>query len=226
MWKDEYVIKMAYNQPFYSFNAVKNFHNIVFDDNITVKPDGTIQDKSLVSFLNPKHISALLCNYSKLKEDTWSRFYTDGYYLMQDLDDLIETTLKEKYPLYYSLLIYKIDKKQNIEIQDLLQSQYGIRHSVQYISSLWRNKIPKLLADQAQKQYLEWYYTNIQRGRWKRCSRCGQIKLAHNKFFSKNNSSKDGFYSICKSCRNKKNKSTPAENNKIIKRIVFDRKKV
>ena len=28
-----------------------------------------------------------------------------GYYLMEDLDNLIERTLKDKYPLYYDLLI-------------------------------------------------------------------------------------------------------------------------
>ena len=125
---------------------------------------------------------------------------------MEDLDNLIQKTLKDEYPLYYDLLIYKIDKKQNIEIQALLERDHGIKHSVEYISSLWRNKIPKLLADQAEKDYLTWYYTNIEKGKWKRCSRCNQIKLVHNKFFSKNKSSRDGFYSICKDCRNKKKK--------------------
>ena len=41
----------------------------------------------------------------------------------------------------------------------------------------------------------------------KKCSGCGQIKLAHNKYFSYNKTSKDGFYSICKKCRNSKNKT-------------------
>ena len=60
-----------------------------------------------------------------------------------------------------------------------------------YLSSLWRNKIPKLLAEQAKEDYLIWYYTYQEYGKWKKCSKCGQIKLAHNRFFSKNNTSKD-----------------------------------
>ena len=123
---------------------------------------------------------------------------------MEDLDNLVDRTLKNDYPLYYDLLIYKIDGKQNIEIQSLLQEKHGIKHSVEYISSLWRNKIPKLISEKAQEEYLVWYYTTQEYGKWKKCSRCGQVKLAHNRFFSKNKTSKDGFYSICKCCRNKK----------------------
>jgi hypothetical protein len=44
-----------------------------------------------------------------------------------------------------------------------------------------------------------------EKGTYKKCSRCGQIKLANNKYFSINKTSKDGFYSICKCCRNSKN---------------------
>ena len=87
---------------------------------------------------------------------------------------------------------------QNIEIQEQLEKEFGITHSLEYISSLWRNKIPKLIASAAEDQFLDNYYLNVERGRYKRCSRCGQIKLAHNKYFSKNKTSKDGFYSICK----------------------------
>jgi hypothetical protein len=42
--------------------------------------------------------------------------------------------------------------------------------------------------------------------KYKKCNRCGEIKLAHNKYFSKNKTAKDGLYSICKKCRNSKGK--------------------
>lgn len=206
MRQDQYVIKNAYRKPINCLNAIKSFAKLDLSEKITIDENGEPHSNCLVSLFNPKHISALLCHYSKLKEDAWSKFGSDSYYLMEDLDNLIEHTLKEKYPLYYDLLIYKIDGKQNIEIQQLLNKSHGIKHSVEYISSLWRNKIPKLLAEQAQEDYLLWYYTFQVKGKWKRCSRCGEIKLAHNRFFSKNKTSRDGYYSICKACRNKKNK--------------------
>lgn len=204
MRQDQYVLKSAYRQPMYMMNVTKSFSKLQLDGKITITEDGQVESTELVSLFDQKHVSALLCNYSKLKEDAWGKFSSDSYYLMEDLDNLIERTLKDKYPLYYDLLIYKIDGKQNIEIQELLNKKHGIKHSVEYISSLWRNKIPKLLAEQAQEDYLIWHYTMQERGKWKRCSRCGEVKLAHNRFFSKNKTSKDGFYSICKCCRNKK----------------------
>ena len=66
---------------------------------------------------------------------------------MQDLENLVDAALKDKYPLYYDLLIYKIDGKTNLEIQELLFATYGVSHSIEYISSLWRKKIPKLIAE-------------------------------------------------------------------------------
>lgn len=220
MRQDQYVIKTSYKQPIFCLNAVKNFSSMSFDDNISISQDGKIKDKSLISFMNPKHISALLRNYSRLKEDCYGKFYTDGYYMMEVLEELVDKALKEKYPLYYSLLIYKIDGKSNLEIQDLLKKEHGTRHSVEYISSLWRNKIPKLIAEQAEIDFLHWYYLEKEKGKWKKCSRCGEVKLAHNKFFSKNNSSKDGFYSICKQCRNKRKRIIPKP--EIIKRIEIE----
>jgi hypothetical protein len=73
---------------------------------------------------------------------------------MQDLDNLIERTLKNEYPLYYKLLIYKIDGKSNADIQILLEQEFGLTYTVEYLSSLWRNKIPKLLAEKAKEDYL------------------------------------------------------------------------
>ena len=202
MRQDQYVIKNSYRKPIYCMNLIKSFSKVDLSEEVYVKEDGSVDSTGIINFFDEKHVSALLCNYSKLKEDTWSNFHDDAKWLLMDFDNLIDRTLEEKYPLYYDLVIYKIDGKQNIEIQELLEQKHGIKHSVEYISSLWRNKIPKLIVQQAQEDWLIWHYTMEEKGKWKKCSRCGQIKLAHNYFFSKNKTSKDGFYSICKCCRN------------------------
>jgi len=207
MCQQQYTIKNEYKPPIYGAGTAKSLVRSDLSDKISIAANGEPQNDGLVSFFNPKHISALLCNYSDLKEEAYGNFVNDGYYMMEDLDNLIEKTLKDEYPLYYDLLIYKIDGRQNAEIQLLIDAKYGIKHSVEYISSLWRNKIPRLIAEQAKKDYLMWYYTNKEYGVWKKCSKCGEIKLAHNYFFSINKTSKDGYYSICKACRNAKNKN-------------------
>ena len=207
MRKDQYVLKSTFKAPIYCLNATKSFNHIALEEKISVNEDGSLKIEGNFSLLNPDHVSAVLCNYSRIKQDCWGQFSRDAYYMIQDLENLVDETLEKDFPLYYDLLIYKIDGKTNEEIQSLLERDYGVRHSVEYISSLWRNKIPKMIAEQARKDWLIWHYTFEEKGQWKKCSRCGQIKLAHNMFFSKNNTSKDGFYSICKDCRNAKTKA-------------------
>ena len=206
MRQDQYVLKNSYRQPMYCINGIKGFAKLDLDEKITVDDEGQISSNCLINIFNPKHISLLLVNYSKLKEETYSKFTSDAYYLMQDLENLIDSTLKEDFSMYFDLVVYKIDGKTNEEIQELLYKDYGIHHSVEYISSLWRNKIPKMLAKKAEEDYITWYYSTKKYGKWKRCSRCGEYKVADNRFFSKNKTSKDGFYSICKNCRNGKKK--------------------
>lgn len=200
--KDQYVLKDSYRKPIVLKNITRSKPNMTleskysFDDKGYIIPEGC-------SLCDPKIVSTILCNYSALKQDTWGDFEKDLFYLMWAFDDVADAALKE-YPLYDRICQYKIDGLQNIDIQEKLEEEFGVKHSVEYISSLWRNKIPKLIASEAEDQLLDWYYLNIEKGKYKKCSRCGQIKLAHNKYFSKNKTSRDGFYSICKCCRNKK----------------------
>ncbi|MCD8210455.1 MAG: hypothetical protein LUC37_02795 [Prevotella sp.] len=208
MRQDQYVLKSSYHPPMSYINGVKSFASLDLSETFSIDAEGEPRSDCLINLFNPVHVSALLCHYSALKEEVYDKFYTDLYYLIMDLENLIDETLKQDYPLYFDLLVYKIDGKQNIEIQRLLAEKYNITYSIEYLSSLWRKKIPKLIAEKAQEKCLMWYYTTQEYGKWKRCSRCGQIKLSHNRFFSKNKTSKDGFYSICKKCRNKKGGAT------------------
>lgn len=207
MRQDQYVIRNSYKKPFRLINLTRSASKMDLGEHIAVDAEsGKVTSDGLFNFFDERNISAILCNYSKLVEDSWEDLHNDLKWLMADFDNLVDATLKDRFPLYYDLLIYKIDGRQNAEIQELLYQTYGVKHSVEYISSLWRKKIPKLIAEEATNEWLVWHYTYEERGRWKRCSRCGQIKLAHNNFFSRNRTSKDGWYSICKECRNKKSK--------------------
>ena len=187
MRKDQYIIKNAYRKPIIPNKICRSQAPRILNLDLT----------------NPEVVSAILCDYSRLKQDSWDRFLDDTWYLMQDFDIISEKALRD-YPLYERLVEYKIDGLTNLQIQQLLEQEFNIKHSLEYLSSLWRHKIPKLIAQQAEEDELNWHYLTKEKGTYKRCSRCGEIKLAHSRYFSKNKTSKDGFYSICKKCRSVK----------------------
>ena len=202
MRKDQYLIKDAYRKPIRFTKISHSTHFVRLEESYSFNEEGYVIPKGF-SLCNPRVCSAILCNYSKLKEHAWGNFEGDLYYLMWAFDDVSDRALANE-PIYRQIVADKIDGMQNIEIQQDLLSKFDKTHSLEYISSLWRNKIPNLIASQAEDELLTWHFTEVERGKFKRCSRCGQIKLAHNKYFSKNKTSKDGFYSICKECRNSK----------------------
>lgn len=204
MRKDQYIIKNAYRKPIVPNKLVRSKSWIKLDDSYSFDEEGYVIPHG-VSLCDPKVCSAILCNYSRLKQDSWGEFEKDLWYLIYDFERICDKAL-ENYPLYMRIVECKIDGMQNIDIQETLQLEFGIKHSLEYISSLWRKKIPGLIASQAEDELLDWHFLEVEKGKYKRCSRCGQIKLAHNKYFSKNKTSKDGFYSICKACRNTKAK--------------------
>lgn len=210
--KDQYIIKDAYRKPVgcHSMNFGGKFPKEL-PDNTTIGEDGRAVPIG-VALTDPEVCSFILCNYSKLKEDCDEKLNSDLWCLMFDFDKISTVALADL-PVYEKIVIYKIDGMKNVDIVDKIQLEFGIKHTPEYISCLWRNKIPKLIASAAEDKWLDWYYTNIEKGEWKKCNRCGQIKLANNKYFSKNKTSKDGWYSICKCCRNKKNSKEVKNNN-------------
>ena len=204
MRQDQYVLKSAYRPPIPVMKLTSSLRQIDLTQHITIDENGQPHSDGLVSFFNPDHISCILCNYSKLKQDLYGCFENDMYYLMQDFDDLTEDALKDQYPVLYDIMVYKIDGLQNKQILEKIQKDHNTSYSIEYLSVLWRKKIPKIIAEKAKVNWIMYHYTQEERGKWKRCSRCHEIKLAHPYFFSKNKTSKDGYYSLCKQCRNKK----------------------
>ena len=132
MRKEQYIIKNAYKRPFIPnklirSKAILNFQDTTheFDEKGYPIPEG-------VSLLNPEICSIILCNYSKLKENSYGEFENDLYYLMRFFDEVADKALKN-YPLYNRLVECKVDGLQNIQIQEILEREFGIKHSLEYI---------------------------------------------------------------------------------------------
>ena len=209
MRKDQYIIKNAYRQPMVFSKitrGMKAYPRLPWEEWIEYDECGNAVIKySGISFCDYRVISEILQLYPVLKSRSEGQFEGDTWYMIQDFEKLWHDSLAD-YPVYQRIVEYKMDRLQNIEIRALLEQEFQFTHSIEYISSLWRNKIPKLIAQRAQDEFLLWYFTFVEKGKWKKCSRCGEVKLAHSRFFSINKTSKDGFYSICKNCRNTKKK--------------------
>lgn len=197
-----YYLKDSYLNIIQSHNAIRTECPHLLPDDYEVDENGVVHVTGY-SLADPRVCSAILCNYSKLKQNGADPQHGDLYYMMIDFDRICGRAVRE-YPMYEDIIIMKIDGFSNAEIQKALDLKYGVTHSPEYISSLWRKKIPKLIASVAEDDILSDYYLNQEKGKYKRCSKCGKIKLAHNKYFSYNKTSKDSFYSICKDCRNKR----------------------
>ena len=203
--KEQYVIKQAYQKPIIpnKLTKVNRSYPQLEDTSFLQKTEnGAVVAVRGISLMDPRVISIILCNYSRFKEESWGDFTRDIWYLLQVFDDISYRAL-EKYPIYIRIMELKIDKTQNEEIQKILAAEFDTTYSMEYISNLWRHKIPKMIAEMAQEDFLTWQYKKLDYP-MKTCSKCGQTKPAHKQFFSKNKTSKDGWYSICKRCRNKK----------------------
>lgn len=205
MRKDQYILKSSFKAPIHFAPSPKGMNKIDLSERQYVDENGEPQSTGLITFFNPEHISAILCNYSALKAETRGKYWNDFYYLINDFDILVKKALAN-YPMYAELVKMKIRGAQNAEIQEMIEKKYNEKHSSQYISSLWRNRIPKIIAERAKDDFLIWYYEHEKQGAMKRCACCGQRKPANSHFFSKNKTSKDGWYSWCKECRKIKNK--------------------
>lgn len=174
-------------------------------ENVTMDEDGIPHSDGFITLMKPEHVSFLLKYYSCLKQDSYYELGSDMHWLLIDIEDAATKALLPGHEVLYDLLVMEVDGLSGAEIVREMEVRYGIVHSEQYFSTLWRKKIPRLIAEQVQRDYVTWYYVyeHPELSHWRVCRTCGRCKLAHPFFFHKN-TSRDGFYSKCRECRSKK----------------------
>lgn len=204
--KDQYFIKNIINHtinfnklPFSSKTEINYYIPTGYENE---NEDYTFINDSRFYFSNPNHISALIQYYSNLKEKSWKEVQSTIHWILIDFEKLIDIAFsnnannKNK-----EILICKLKGYSNEEINQFLIKKYNKSYSISYISHLLNSKIPNFLSEEYKKFLYEWIHFYQIKSKWKKCTKCGQVKLANHYNFSPNKRGKYGLHSICRECR-------------------------
>lgn len=167
-------------------------------------PEGSLEVKWIVrhhhfDWENPRHIKALIDNYSAIYMETREKLDSWGRTLIYDFDryyDMVGFS-----PLREYILTRKIDKAPYALIIQELQEKYGLTYNENHLSNIIAREIPERIASAARRYRL---ITETPISEKKRCFTCGQFFPRDSLFFTTNHGRKDGLASNCKECERKK----------------------
>lgn len=108
MRKDQYIIKNAYRCPVNIMTFMSVHSPTILEEKLPAFDDEGYPIPQGVSLMRPEVCSAILCNYSELKQNGYAHFEDDTWYLMLDFDRISSKALAP-YPLYERLVELKID---------------------------------------------------------------------------------------------------------------------
>ena len=148
---------------------------------------------------NPKHIRALLNNYSDIYMQTWDKLDSWGRTLIFDFDRYSD--MANFSPVRLHILTRRIDKAPLHEILDELQEKFGIKYNENHLSSILSKEIPEKIALAAKKHRMELEYPLYKK---KKCNICKKYFPRDIVFFSRNRGRPDGFSSNCKECERRR----------------------
>lgn len=127
----------------------------------------------------------------KLNHDMWSLLY-----VFEELLEQTEFTQDEQFVL--DMLFDSYNQKQ-------IRDQYELVN----LNSITKDRVSRLINTQIPNKILntyldsveDWVYTEKIKGKYKECSKCGDIKLANDRYYSQNKDSNDNLHTVCKKCR-------------------------
>lgn len=147
-------------------------------------------------FRNREHLYYLIQHYEELQDEVRNQPDSLIWNFLWTLDFYIEKAgLSEQ-----QAFIVELKKKRlpNKDIQALLQTELGIYHKENYISTIW-NKAVGLICAAVELNYDEYLCKNYEKA-WKQCKKCGRFLLKDSRNFVKKSRAIDGLTSRCKRC--------------------------
>lgn len=165
-----------------------------------INSDGETEVRWIVSrhtfdWEDPNHIKALINNYQLMYDFFKEKLDTYGRTLIFDFERYRE--MANLSPVREFILDKKIQRVPPQEISSLLQEQFGLKYTENYIGHIVLHEIPEKIAAVATRNRMLLETPEEDR---KVCYRCGRALPRNTLFYSRNRNRKDGFSSVCKEC--------------------------
>lgn len=145
-----------------------------------------------IDFRNPAHICRLL--------DSQKLLITDPS--LSRVRDTLDFYMRQANltPIQQKVLELKLVGKQNMDIKEIVNKEFGRSYQANYISTIYRQYVAPAIADAATR-HLE-IVRAIAEGpeRFKRCSVCGRLLVESKTYFIHKSRAKSGFSARCKQC--------------------------
>ena len=147
-------------------------------------------------FCNMEHVYQLILNYDEMKI-SFEESDEVANFLIRTLDYYLGlTNLSE---MHKEILDMKINKKKNEEIAKVINEKYNKNYTINYISTIFRQKIIKEINDAA--TYHDDIISNIFfPENFRTCTCCGKYLLIHPYNFVRKARALSGFAGRCKNC--------------------------
>lgn len=168
-----------------------------------IDEDGSVVEvsKNLLLFSDPNTYKGLILNYSDLVDAYEDKFNDDMWAILRTFESILKKTglSDEEELVVFELMMGKARHEVINKYLDIFNKDLSDK-----VLSTWINKtIPSKLVDTYLESVNEWLYTYKIKGKYKKCSSCGEIKTINNdRYFGRDIRNKDGFKSICKKCDN------------------------
>lgn len=146
--------------------------------------DSTEIDYDKFDYSNKEHVMALL------KVTSSQDFNNDIYCMICDLENTIKKCDFSKAEQEVMRCWREKDSTQEGIAKTLGVTQQSINKTLSRICSKISSKY--------MEDYEDWYYLNVEKGKYKKCSKCGEVKLVSK--FSAKKGSADGLQGFCKEC--------------------------
>lgn len=163
----------------------------------------------IIDFRNPLHIYEIFEHYEELTIQAERDPESTIAYLLKTLD--FYTTLAALPENRQRIVELRKRLVPNEKIREILEREFGLGHSANYLSTIFKQKICGAIAEAATLHY-DYYCARNDSSKFKVCNQCGEKKLRDLREYSKKSKSSDGLSNRCKKCE-KINRDKKKENS-------------